>query len=65
VSVLAKDSTTSDALSTAIFAMGPDKGMKLAERLEGVETIIVRDDGSISMSPGLRKNPDIKIELTP
>ncbi|MEK6583371.1 MAG: FAD:protein FMN transferase [Nitrospirota bacterium] len=65
VSVLAKDSTTSDALSTAIFAMGPDAGMKLIEKLEGVEAVIVRDDGSIWMSSGLKENPDIKIELTP
>lgn len=65
VSVLAKDSTTSDALSTAIFAMGPDAGMKIIEKLEGVEAVIVRDDGSIWMSSGLKENPDIKIELTP
>lgn len=65
VSVLAKDSTTTDALSTAIFAMGPDAGMKLIERLKGVEAVIVRDDGSIWMSPGLKDNPDIKIELAP
>ncbi len=65
VSVLARDSTTTDALSTAIFAMGPDAGIKLITKLEGVEAVIVRDDGSIWMSPGLKDNPDIKIELTP
>lgn len=63
VSIIAKDSTTTDALSTAIFAMGPAAGIKLIERLKGVEAIIVRDDGSIWLSPGLKENPDIKIEL--
>ena len=65
VSVLARDSTTTDVLSTAIFAMGPDAGIKLITKLEGVEAVIVRDDGSIWTSPGLKANPDIKIELTP
>src|SRR3989304_2203416 len=65
VSVLARDSTTTDALSTAIFAMGPDAGIKLIMKLERVEAVIVREDGSIWMSPGLKENPDIKIELTP
>ncbi len=65
VSVLARDSTTTDALSTAIFAMGPEAGIKLITKLEGVEAVIVRDDGSIWMSPGLKANPDIKIKLTP
>ncbi len=65
VSVLARDSTTTDALSTAIFAMGPEDGKKLIERLKGVEAVIVQDDGSIWMSPGLKDNPDIKIEIIP
>lgn len=64
VSVLARDSTTTDALSTAIFAMGPEAGLKLIEKLEGMEAFIVRDDGSIWMSPGLKENPEIKIEVT-
>src|SRR3972149_2796592 len=65
VSVLARDSTTTDALSTAIFAMGPDAGIKLIMKLERVEAVIVREEGSIWMSPGLKENPDIKIELAP
>ena len=65
VSVLARDSTTTDALSTAIFAMGSEAGIKLITKLEGVEAVIVRDDGSIWMSPGLKDNTDIKIKLTP
>jgi len=65
VSVMARDSTTTDALSTAIFAMGPENGIRLIENLEGVEAVIVRANGSIWMSPGLKDSPDIKIELTP
>ena len=65
VSVMAKDSTTTDALSTAIFAMGPDNGIRFLEKLEGVEAFIVRADGSIWMSPGLKDNREINVELTP
>lgn len=37
VTVLAGTATEADALSTAIFVLGPKKGIKLAETLEGVE----------------------------
>lgn len=53
VTILAKDATTSDALSTAVFVLGPQKGMDLIERLEEIEAIIVDNQGSIHLSSGL------------
>ena len=63
VSVIAKDSTTADAISTAIFAMDPAKGFKLLESLPGVEGIIMGDDGHIGLSPGLKGHPKVAIEI--
>ena len=63
VSIIAKDSTTTDALSTAIFAMEPDKGLKLLESLPDIQGIIVLDNGRIWLSPGLKQHPEIMIEI--
>lgn len=53
VTVLAPDTMTSDALSTAIFVLGPDKGLELADKLNGVEVIIVDAAGKMRISPGI------------
>src|SRR3972149_816158 len=63
VSVIAKDSTTTDVLSTAIFAMDPEKGFKLLGSLPEVEGIIMRNDGRISLPPGLKGHPKVAIEI--
>ena len=44
---------TTDALSTAIFVLGPVKGMALVEKLPGVEAIIVDSAGSVTSSGGI------------
>lgn len=52
VTVLSKNGFESDALSTACFILGPERGMKLAESY-GAEVLFVGKDGSIQMSPGM------------
>lgn len=52
VTILAKDGFLSDALSTACFILGVEKGMALAESYE-VEVLFVGKDGSITMSHGM------------
>ena len=49
VSVLASDCTFADGLATAIMVMGPQKGLALFNRLDGVEGLIVVEepDGSL------------------
>jgi thiamine biosynthesis lipoprotein len=48
VTVLAQNATTSDALSTTIYVLGADEGLKLVETLPGVEALVlVREDGAI------------------
>lgn len=55
VTIIAEDGLTSDALSTGIFVMGPEKGMKLIEKLPGVEALIVDTTGAIHKSSGFGK----------
>jgi len=56
VTIVSKDPALADALSTAVFVMGPEKGMELIERLEGVEGIIVDKEGGVAVSSGLKDN---------
>ncbi len=54
VSVQAANATTADALSTAFFVLGEEESRKIVEGLPGVETLLVRDDGSHWRSAGFR-----------
>jgi FAD:protein FMN transferase len=54
VTVVAKQGIFTDALSTGIFVMGPEKGMALLEQLPGVEGVIVDAQGRVSVSSGLK-----------
>lgn len=55
VTILAPDTMTSDALSTAVFVLGPEKGMQLIQGLPGIEGIIVDSNGKIHSSQGIEK----------
>lgn len=50
VTIVSKDPTLGDALSTAVFVMGPEDGMALIERLDDVEGVIVGADGKVITS---------------
>lgn len=54
VSVVTKDSSLADFLSTALFLMGYKKGKALVEKTKGVEAIWLLNDGSIKYSSGLK-----------
>jgi thiamine biosynthesis lipoprotein len=41
VTILAADAVTADALATAVFVLGPDRGMALVENLPHIEAVIV------------------------
>lgn len=53
VTILAKNGFLSDALSTACFILGVEKGMALAEDF-GAEALFVERNGSITMSEGMK-----------
>ncbi len=54
VTVVSADATLADALSTAIFVLGPDEGLALAAGWDGVEALLVDDEGRVLQTPGLR-----------
>ena len=54
VSVLAPTAEEADALATALFVLGPEKGLEVAERREGTEVMIVDGQGRLRMTPGFR-----------
>jgi thiamine biosynthesis lipoprotein len=53
VTIVAKNATLADALSTGVFVMGPADGMALIERLPDVEAVIVSNTNQVLVSSGL------------
>jgi len=54
VTVVSKRAVEADALSTAIFVLGPREGLALAERL-GLGVVIVDSEGNILVSDSLKE----------
>lgn len=59
VTVVAGDTLTADALSTAIFVLGEEKGMAMVERLPGAEAIIINKNGDMVYTEGLEGKVEI------
>jgi thiamine biosynthesis lipoprotein len=53
VTLVADDSMTADAMSTAVFAAGLTEGFKMVEACEGIEAVLVTEDGLVHLSSGL------------
>ncbi|MDD2777762.1 MAG: FAD:protein FMN transferase, partial [Methanocellales archaeon] len=51
VTILAENTIDADALSTAVFVLGAEEGMRLVER-SGSEALIITNDGNIVRSSG-------------
>lgn len=56
VTILSRESTDGDALSTTCFALGLEEGMNLIESLEDVEAMFITDDQEIHYSSGFPQN---------
>jgi thiamine biosynthesis lipoprotein len=52
VSVVASTGMEADALSTAVFVLGPERGLALAQARPGVEVLLVSKDGVVCSTPG-------------
>ena len=55
VSIIAKDATTADALSTAITVLGSEKGLSLINSIEGTEALVITDGGQFISTGNIRK----------
>lgn len=54
VTILTRNGLYSDALSTACFILGSERGMALAEQF-GAEALFVLEDGSLAMTEGMQE----------
>jgi thiamine biosynthesis lipoprotein len=54
VTIITDSATKADGLSTGVFVLGPDAGMKLIGKLPGVEGVIVSAKNEVLVSPGLK-----------
>lgn len=53
--IIADSSVETDALSTAAFILGLDKGLKLVKERKGTQAVFIKEDGSIYATEGLRE----------
>ena len=54
VTIKSRDAKAADALSTAVFVMGAEKGLALIEELDDVEAVLVDSDENMIISKGLK-----------
>lgn len=53
VTILCSNAELADALATAVYVMGANKGLELINQLNGVECIIVDEEGALMTSGGV------------
>jgi thiamine biosynthesis lipoprotein len=53
VTILGPEATFTDAMSTSVFVLGPDKGLELINRLPGIDAIIIDAEGHLRYSDDL------------
>jgi len=59
VSVIAKDGIFTDSFATGVFVLGPEKGLKVLEKM-GFEGIIIDSRGKTHLTPGVRGKVEFK-----
>ena len=53
VTIIGEDALTTDGLSTAVFVLGPKKGLEMIERLKGIDVVVIDDQRMMHVSEGL------------
>ena len=53
VTILGPEATFTDALSTSVFVLGPERGLELVNRLNGIDAIIIDAQGQLLYSQDL------------
>ena len=54
VTIVTESGIDADVLSTALFVIGVEEGLKLANELDGIEAMIITEDKAIYLSEGLK-----------
>ena len=54
VTLLAPDAFTADALDTALFAVGPERALKIVAGIPGLQAVIVDAKNQVHVTPGLK-----------
>ncbi|HWN68615.1 MAG TPA: FAD:protein FMN transferase [Haliangium sp.] len=65
VTVMTKDAFTADAWDTALFVLGPEKGMALVEKLPDLEAVFVDAQNQVHVSSGLKDKVRVLRPPTP
>ena len=55
--VFGPDAVTTDALSTSVFVMGVDSGLRMIASLPDYESIVIDANGQVYYSSGLEQPP--------
>jgi len=69
VTILSEQSIDGDALSTTVFTLGLESGLKLVRSLEGIEAAFVTREGAVVLTPGAAErfnadNSELLMEIT-
>lgn len=64
VTIVAPRSVFADALATGVFVMGGPEGLKLVDRLEGVEAVVVTSSNDLLVTAGLRGRLEVRAPPT-
>jgi thiamine biosynthesis lipoprotein len=59
VSVITKNGVFTDAFATGVFILGPERGMKILEKM-GFDGVIVDSQGKVHITPGIRGKVEFK-----
>lgn len=67
ITIVSDKSTDGDALSTSVFAMGVEEGMKFVNTLDGIDAIFITKDYKVYITDGLKSiftltNSDFTLE---
>lgn len=65
VTVLTRDAAMADALATALFVLGPERGLAFARATDGVDAVYVTRDGVVSTLPRVDTTTEPNISPSP
>jgi len=55
VTIIGPDATTTEGISKSVFIMGPERGIRFAESLPGIDAVVIDGDGNMHYTAGLRR----------